>query len=105
MGKIIGIDLGIMNFCVVVMEGNEFVVIFNDEGRRIMFFVVVFMDNGERKIGDFVKCQVIINLMCIIFFIKCFMGMCFFEVLNEVGRIVYKVVKGDNDIVRVDIEG
>lgn len=74
MGKIIGIDLGMINFCVVVMEGNEFVVILNDEGWCMIFLVVVFMDNGECKIGDLVKCQVIINLQCIIFFIKCFMG-------------------------------
>lgn len=56
MGKIIGIDLGMINFCVVVMEGNEFVVILNDEGWCMIFLVVVFMDNGECKIGDLVKC-------------------------------------------------
>lgn len=63
------------------------------------------MDNGECKIGDFVKCQVIINLQCMVFFIKCFMGQCYFELINEVSCVFYKVVKGDNDMVCVDIDG
>ena len=52
MGKIIGIDLGTTNSCVAVMEGNEPVVIANDEGRRTTPSVVAFLKNGERKVGD-----------------------------------------------------
>ncbi len=105
MGKIIGIDLGTTNSCVAVMEGNEPVVIPNDEGRRTTPSVVAFMDNGERKIGDPAKRQAITNPTRTISSIKRFMGQRFTESNNEVDRVPYKVVKGDNDTVRVDIDG
>jgi molecular chaperone DnaK len=105
MSKIIGIDLGTTNSCVAVMEGNEPVVIPNDEGRRTTPSVVAFMDNGERKIGDPAKRQAITNPQRTIASIKRFMGSRFSEVSNEVGRSAYKVLKGDNDTVRVDIDG
>ncbi|MCB0546116.1 MAG: molecular chaperone DnaK [Phaeodactylibacter sp.] len=105
MGKIIGIDLGTTNSCVAVMEGNEPVVIPNDEGRRTTPSVVAFMDNGERKIGDPAKRQAITNPQRTISSIKRYMGQRFSEVKTEVERSAYKVVKGDNDTVRVDIDG
>ncbi|MFN7115766.1 MAG: molecular chaperone DnaK [Saprospiraceae bacterium] len=105
MGKIIGIDLGTTNSCVAVMEGNEPVVIANDEGRRTTPSVVGFMDNGERKIGDPAKRQAITNPQRTVFSIKRFMGRRFAEVSGEAGRVPYKVVRGDNDTVRVDIDG
>ena len=104
MGKIIGIDLGTTNSCVSVMEGNEPVVIPNDEGRRTTPSVVAFMDNGERKIGDPAKRQAITNPQRTISSIKRFMGTRFEEMKNEVDRSSYKVVKGDNDTVRVKID-
>lgn len=105
MGKIIGIDLGTTNSCVAVMEGNEPVVIPNDEGRRTTPSVVAFMDNGERKIGDPAKRQAITNPKRTISSIKRFMGQRYSEVTNEVENVSYKVVKGENDTVRVDIDG
>ncbi|MCB9265556.1 MAG: molecular chaperone DnaK [Lewinellaceae bacterium] len=105
MGKIIGIDLGTTNSCVAVMEGNEPVVIPNDEGRRTTPSVVAFMDNGERKIGDPAKRQAITNPQRTISSIKRFMGHRFSEVKMEVDHSAYKVVKGDNDTLRVDIDG
>ena len=105
MGKIIGIDLGTTNSCVAVMEGNEPVVIPNDEGRRTTPSVVAFMDNGERKIGDPAKRQAITNPKRTISSIKRFMGQRYSESTNEVANMAYKVVKGDNDTVRVDIDG
>ena len=105
MGKIIGIDLGTTNSCVSVMEGNEPVVIPNDEGRRTTPSVIAFLDNGERKVGDPAKRQAITNPQRTISSIKRFMGTRFSEVKNDVGRSAYKVVKGDNDTVRVDIDG
>ncbi len=105
MGKIIGIDLGTTNSCVAVMEGNEPVVIPNDEGRRTTPSVVAFMDNGERKIGDPAKRQAITNPQRTVSSIKRFMGRRFNEVKDEVGHVSYKVVKGENDTVRVDIDG
>ncbi|MFK8101665.1 MAG: molecular chaperone DnaK [Saprospiraceae bacterium] len=105
MGKIIGIDLGTTNSCVSVMEGNEPVVIPNDEGRRTTPSVVAFMDNGERKVGDPAKRQAITNPTRTISSIKRFMGNRYSESTKEAGRSTYKVVKGENDTVRVDIDG
>jgi molecular chaperone DnaK len=105
MSKIIGIDLGTTNSCVAVMEGNEPVVIPNDEGRRTTPSVVAFMDNGERKIGDPAKRQAITNPTRTIYSIKRFMGSRFKEVTKEVSRMPYKVTKGENDTVRVEVEG
>ncbi len=104
MGKIIGIDLGTTNSVVAVMEGNEPVVIPNDEGRRTTPSVVAFLDNGERKVGDPAKRQAITNPTRTISSIKRFMGHRFDEVKMETGRSTYKVVKGDNNTVRIEIE-
>ena len=105
MGKIIGIDLGTTNSCVAVMEGNEPVVIANEEGKRTTPSIVAFLDNGERKIGDPAKRQAITNPKRTIASIKRFMGNRFSEVGPEAGRVAYKSVKGDNDTIRVEIDG
>jgi molecular chaperone DnaK len=105
MGKIIGIDLGTTNSCVAVMEGNEPVVIPNEEGRRTTPSVVAFLDNGERKIGDSAKRQAITNPTRTIASIKRFMGRRGAEVKDETSRVSYKVTKGDNDTLRVEIDG
>ncbi|HRG69203.1 MAG TPA: molecular chaperone DnaK, partial [Saprospiraceae bacterium] len=105
MGKIIGIDLGTTNSCVAVMEGNEPVVIANDEGRRTTPSVVAFLDNGERKVGDPAKRQAITNPKKTISSIKRFMGGRFDEMNLETARMPYKVLKGDNNTCRVDIDG
>jgi molecular chaperone DnaK len=105
MGKIIGIDLGTTNSCVAVMEGNEPVVIPNDEGRRTTPSVVAFLKNGERKIGDPAKRQAITNPVNTIMSVKRFMGRRYDEVTNEISHWSYKVVKGDNNTCRIDIDG
>jgi len=104
MSKIIGIDLGTTNSCVSVMEGNEPVVIPNEEGKRTTPSIVAFMDNGERKIGDPAKRQAITNPTKTIASIKRFMGNRFSEIGKEADRSPYTVVKGDNDTVRVKID-
>ncbi len=105
MAKIIGIDLGTTNSCVSVMEGNEPVVIANDEGRRTTPSVVAFLKNGERKVGDPAKRQAITNPHNTIQSIKRFMGRRFDEVTGETSHFSYKVVKGENNTPRVDIDG
>ncbi len=105
MAKIIGIDLGTTNSCVAVMEGNEPVVIANDEGRRTTPSVVAFLKNGERKVGDPAKRQAITNPHNTIASVKRFMGRRFDEVGEEITHWSYKVVKGDNNTVRIDIDG
>lgn len=104
MGKIIGIDLGTTNSCVSVMEGNEAVVIPNSEGKRTTPSIVAFVENGERKVGDPAKRQAITNPQKTIYSIKRFMGTMFDEIPNEVKRVPYSVVKGDNNTPRVKID-
>src|SRR6056297_1277535 len=105
MSKIIGIDLGTTNSCVSVMEGNEPVVIPNDEGKRTTPSIVAFMDNGDRKIGDSAKRQAITNPARTISSIKRYMGSRYNEVKDEIENSSYKITKGDNDTVRVEIDG
>ena len=105
MGKIIGIDLGTTNSCVAVLEGNEPVVIANSEGKRTTPSIVAFVEGGERKVGDPAKRQAITNPEKTIFSIKRFMGETYDQVQKEISRVPYKVVRGDNNTPRVDIEG
>ena len=105
MSKIIGIDLGTTNSCVSVMEGNEPVVIPNSEGKRTTPSIVAFIEGGERKVGDPAKRQAVTNPTKTVYSIKRFMGNKFSESSKEAGRVPYKVVKGDNDTPRVDIDG
>ncbi|WP_397445812.1 molecular chaperone DnaK [Polaribacter sp. R77954] len=105
MSKIIGIDLGTTNSCVSVMEGNEPVVIPNAEGKRTTPSIVAFVEGGERKIGDPAKRQAVTNPTKTVYSIKRFMGNKFSESTQEVKRVPYKVVQGDNDTPRVDIDG
>ena len=105
MGKIIGIDLGTTNSCVAVLEGNEPVVITNSEGKRTTPSIVAFVEGGERKVGDPAKRQAITNSEKTIFSIKRFMGETFDQVQKEISRVSYKVVRGDNNTPRVDIDG
>ncbi len=105
MSKIIGIDLGTTNSCVSVMEGNEPVVITNAEGRRTTPSVIAFVEGGEIKVGDPAKRQAVTNPTKTVYSIKRFMGNQFSDSKQEVGRVPYKVVKGDNNTPRVDIDG
>ncbi|MBR5375115.1 MAG: molecular chaperone DnaK [Paludibacteraceae bacterium] len=105
MGKIIGIDLGTTNSCVAVMEGNEPTVIANSEGKRTTPSIIGFIDGGERKVGDPAKRQAITNPTKTVFSIKRFMGETYDRVQQEIARVPYKVVKGDNNTPRVDIDG
>ena len=105
MAKIIGIDLGTTNSCVAVMEGSEPVVIENDEGRRTTQSVVAFLKNGERKVGDPAKRQAITNPVNTIMSVKRFMGHKWDEVTTEAGHWSYNLIKGDNDTIRIDIDG
>lgn len=105
MSKIIGIDLGTTNSCVSVLEGNEPVVIANSEGKRTTPSIVAFVDSGERKVGDPAKRQAITNPTKTIYSIKRFMGETFEQAQKEIDRVPFKVVKGDNNTPRVDIDG
>ena len=105
MGKIIGIDLGTTNSCVAVLEGKDPVVIPNSEGRNTTPSIVAFVDGGERKIGDPAKRQAITNPKRTVFSIKRFMGETYDNVTKEISRVPYKVVRGDNNTPRVNIDG
>jgi len=105
MSKIIGIDLGTTNSCVAVMEGSEPTVIPNAEGKRTTPSVIAFVEDGEIKVGDSAKRQAVTNPTKTISSIKRFMGNSFSESNKETDRAAFKVVKGDNDTARVDIDG
>ncbi len=105
MSKIIGIDLGTTNSCVSVMEGNEPVVIPNAEGKRTTPSVIAFVEGGEIKVGDPAKRQAVTNPTKTIASVKRFMGNKFSESSKEAKTVAYKVVKGDNDTPRIDIDG
>ena len=105
MSKIIGIDLGTTNSCVSVFEGNEPQVIANSEGKRTTPSVVAFVENGERKVGDPAKRQAITNPQRTVYSIKRFMGEPYDLVQQEIARVPYKVVRGENNTARVDIDG
>ncbi|HRI26810.1 MAG TPA: molecular chaperone DnaK [Chitinophagales bacterium] len=105
MKKVIGIDLGTTNSCVAVMEGSEPVVIANSEGKRTTPSIVAFLQNGERRVGDSAKRQAITNPKNTIASIKRFVGCRYDEVNTEAGRVAYKVVRGDNGLIKVDIDG
>jgi len=104
MSKIIGIDLGTTNSCVSVMEGNEPVVIPNSEGKRTTPSMVAFVENGERKVGDPAKRQAITNPTKTVSSIKRFMGETYDRVSKEIARVPYKVIKGENNTPRVQID-
>jgi molecular chaperone DnaK len=104
MSKIIGIDLGTTNSCVAVMEVNEPVVIPNSEGKRTTPSMVAFVENGERKVGDPAKRQAITNPTKTVSSIKRFMGETYDRMSKEIGRVPYKVVKGENNTPRVQID-
>ena len=104
MSKIIGIDLGTTNSCVAVMEGNEPVVITNNEGKRTTPSIVAFVEGGERKVGDPAKRQAITNPHKTIYSIKRFMGLSYDEAVKEAEHVPYKIVKGDNNTPCVEID-
>lgn len=97
--------MGTTNSCVSVMEGNEPVVIPNAEGKRTTPSVIAFVDGGEIKVGDPAKRQAVTNPTKTVYSIKRFMGNKYSESQKEANRVPYKVVKGDNDTPRVDIDG
>jgi molecular chaperone DnaK len=105
MSQVIGIDLGTTNSVVAVMEGGKPVVIPNQEGNRTTASVVAFANNGERLVGQVAKRQAVTNPENTISSVKRFMGRRFDEVGEEIKTIPYKVVKGENDIARIEIEG
>ena len=105
MSKIIGIDLGTTNSCVSVMEGKEPVVIPNAEGKRTTPSVIAFVEGGEIKVGDPAKRQAVTNPTKTVASVKRFMGNKYSESNKEASTVAYKVVKGDNDTPRVDIDG
>lgn len=105
MGKIIGIDLGTTNSCVSVFEGNEPTVIANSEGKRTTPSVVAFVEGGERKVGDPAKRQAVTNPLRTIYSIKRFMGETYEQVHKEIARMPYKVVRGENNTARVEVDG
>jgi len=104
MSKIIGIDLGTTNSVVSVMEGDAPTVIVNDEGARTTPSVVAFTKSGEQLVGAAARRQAITNPEQTIYSVKRFMGLRFNDAQSEVGRVPYRVTRGDSGDCRVQIE-
>ena len=104
MSKIIGIDLGTGFSCVAVVEGGQPKVIINSEGKTTTPSVISFTKD-EIKVGESARRQAVMFPKETVSFIKRFMGEKYDDVLDEVKRAQYKVVKGPNDTVKVDING
>jgi molecular chaperone DnaK len=105
MSRVIGIDLGTTNSVVAVMEGGKPTVIPNQEGNRTTASVVAFTSSGERLVGQVAKRQALTNPENTVFSAKRFMGRRYDEVLEEIKTVPYKVVKGENDIARIEVQG
>ncbi len=105
MSKIIGIDLGTTNSVVAVMQGGEPTVIPNQEGARTTPSVVAITKSGERLVGQVAKRQAVTNPENTVYSIKRFMGRRYDEVVDEMKRLPYKVVRGPHDDARVEIAG
>ena len=104
MSRIVGIDLGTGFSCVAVVEGGQPKVIINSEGKTTTPSVISFTKD-EIKVGESARRQAVMFPKETVSFIKRFMGEKYDDVLDEVKRAQYKVVKGPNDTVRVDING
>jgi molecular chaperone DnaK len=106
MAKAVGIDLGTTNSVVAAtMEGGQAEVIPNAEGQRTTPSVVAFTDDGQRLVGQVAKRQMILNAENTIYSIKRFIGRKWQEVEEEAKMVSYKVVKGPNDAVRIEVRG
>jgi molecular chaperone DnaK len=105
MSNVIGIDLGTTNSVVAAMEGGKPTVIPNQEGNRTTPSVVGFSNSGERLVGQVAKRQAVTNPENTVSSIKRFMGRRFDEVVEEIKTIPFKVVKGENDTARIEVEG
>ncbi len=103
--KIIGIDLGTTNSCVAVIEGDEPVVITNQEGSRTTPSVVAFTDKGEMLVGEPAKRQAITNPKNTVNSIKRLMGRRFDESTVEKAkkRIPYDLMKDSQGRVKVKV--
>jgi len=107
MPKVIGIDLGTTNSCVVVMEGGEPVVIPNSEGSRTTPSMVGFTEAGERLVGQIAKRQAITNPEATVFAVKRLIGRKFDseEVRKSISVSSYRIVSADNGDAWVELRG
>src|SRR6056297_1636554 len=103
--KVIGIDLGTTNSVVSVMEGGEAKVIANLEGNCVTPSVIAFTEKGETLVGEPAKRQAVTNPNNTIYSIKRFMGRRHKEVQSEEKMVPYGIVGGDEDYVKVDVNG
>ena len=104
MSKIIGCDLGTGNSCVAIIENGTPTVIVNDTGDRTTPSFVSYKD-GNIVVGKAAKNNAITNPKNTIYAIKRFMGNKFSEMKDWVDIVPYEVSKGNNEDVRVKVDG
>jgi molecular chaperone DnaK len=103
MSKIIGIDLGTTNSCVSVIEGKDVQVIVNSEGQRTTPSIV-FLKDKDIKVGSSAKRSSVLNPLNTVYSAKRFIGQRYSELNKEHLNTSYKVVKGNNDTVKIVID-
>ena len=104
MGKTIGIDLGTTNSCISVIEGGDAIIIVNAEGKRTTPSIVAYKD-GDRKVGDPAKRQMVTNPTNTIYSVKRFIGSKYSEIKNDAEKVAYDVIRGyGKDQVKIKVD-
>jgi molecular chaperone DnaK len=98
MSKIIGIDLGTTNSCVVIMENGVPKVLENQEGARTTPSVVAYTNDNEMLVGTSAKRQAVTNPQETFSATKRLIGRKFEdkEVQKSVQSMPYKIVRHNN---------
>jgi molecular chaperone DnaK len=99
--KIVGIDLGTTNSVIAVLEGANPNVIPNAEGGRTTPSIVAYTSRGETLVGQIAKRQSVLNQENTFYSVKRFIGCKYEEIIGEVDRISYKVIKDDNGKIKI----
>ena len=104
MSKIIGIDLGTTNSCVVVMEAGQPKVIYSKEGRNVIPSVV---DVSKSVVGDVAKRSMVMSPKKVIFSAKRLMGRKFSDpsVQQDMKWLPYTVKAGRDDMAVIEVDG
>lgn len=107
MAKVVGIDLGTTNSCIVVMEGGNPQVIPNQEGARTTPSIVAFTSKGERLVGQIAKRQALTNPSNTVYSVKRLIGRRFDSPEIQAAKKVlpYEIVESENGDAHIQIEG
>jgi molecular chaperone DnaK len=106
LSKVVGIDLGTTNSCIVVMEGGTPQVIPNQEGARTTPSIVAFTSKGERLVGQIAKRQALTNPQNTVYGVKRLIGRRFNspEVQHSSKVLPYQIIEAANGDAHLQID-